>query len=112
MNVKSNWLHVAVDGLKFKVGKIHLKYLGLPIGVNPRLLSTWKHVVDTIRKRLSSWANKNLSIGGKVVLIKSILSALPVYFLSLFKAFPGIISRIEFIFKQYTTLEFNREKLK
>lgn len=68
MNVKSNWLHVVVDGLKFKVGKIHFKYLGLPIGANPRLLLTWKHVVDTICKRLSSWANKNLSIGGRLFL--------------------------------------------
>ena len=50
--------------------------------------------------RLSSWSNKLLSFGGRLVLLKSVLSSLPVYFLSFFKAPAGIISSIESLFKK------------
>jgi len=42
-----------------------------------------------------------LSFGGRLVLLKSVMSSLPVYFLSFFKAPTGIISSIESIFKRF-----------
>ena len=69
------------------------------IGGDSRKLSFWKPVVDRIVSRLSSWNHKFLSFGGHLVLLKSVLSSLPVYFLSFFKAPAGIISSIESIFK-------------
>jgi len=48
--------------------------------------------------RLSSWNNKFLSFGSRLVLLKDVLSSLPVYFLSFFKAPACIISSIEYIF--------------
>jgi hypothetical protein len=44
--------------------------------------------------------NRTLSMGGRLVFLKSVLTALPIYFLSFFKAQPGIISLIESLFKQ------------
>jgi len=76
-------------------------YFGLPIGGDSRKLSFWKPVIDRIVARLSSWNNKFLSFGGRLILLKSVLSSLPVYFLSFFKAPAGIISLIESIFKRF-----------
>lgn len=45
--------------------------------------------------------NKYLSIGGRIVLLRSVLYALPVYFLSFFKAPTGIISKLESLFKRF-----------
>jgi len=42
--------------------------------------------------------SKHLSLGGRLVLLKSVLSSLPIYALSFFKAPAGIISSIESIF--------------
>jgi hypothetical protein len=75
--------------------------LGLPIGGDSRKLSFWKPVVDRIVTRLASWNNKFLSFGGRLVLFKSVLSSLLVYFLSFFKAPADIISTIESIFKTF-----------
>jgi len=58
-------------------------------------------VVDRIVARLSSWNNKFLSFGGHLILLKFVLSSLPVYFLSFFRAPAGIISYIESIFKRF-----------
>jgi len=51
--------------------------------------------------RLSLWNNKFLSFGGYLVLLKVVLSTLPVYFLYFFNAPAGIISSIESIFKRF-----------
>jgi len=63
-------------------------YLGLPIGGDSGKLSFWKPLVDRI----------TASSGDRLVLLKFVLSSLPVYFLSFFKAPTGIISSIESIF--------------
>jgi hypothetical protein len=58
-------------------------------------MSFWKPVVDRIVARQS------FSFGGRLVLLKYVLSSLPVYFLSFFKAPASIISSIESIFKRF-----------
>jgi len=100
INISDSWLSEAALVMNCRRGTIPFIYLGLPIGGDPRKLSFWKPVVDRIVSRLSKWNNKFLSFGGRLVLLKSVLSSLPVYFLSFFKAPAGIISSIESIFKK------------
>jgi len=68
-------------------------YLGLPIGGN----AFWEPIIDRIKARLSGWKSKHLSLGGRLVLLMFVLSSLPIYALSFFKAPTGIISSIESI---------------
>ena len=77
------------------MGSIPFVYLGLHIGGNPQRLSFWEPVVNRIKSRLSGWQSWFLSFGGRLILLKSVLTALPVYALSFFKAPSGIISSIE-----------------
>lgn len=46
-------------------------------------------MIDRIMVRLSGWNNKFLSLGGRLVLLKSVMSSIPVYFLSFLKAPAG-----------------------
>ncbi|MCI15623.1 LINE-1 reverse transcriptase like, partial [Trifolium medium] len=55
------------------------------VGANPRLSSTWDPVVKTIEKRLLSWKHRYVSLGGRVVLLNSVLASIPVFFLSYLK---------------------------
>ncbi|XP_058731299.1 uncharacterized protein LOC131603066 [Vicia villosa] len=89
INVQQTWLEEAALVLNCRVGSLPFSYLGLPIGSNPRRLGMWRPVVDTVRQKLFKWNNKHLSIDGRVVLLKSVLYALPVYFHSFFKAPSG-----------------------
>jgi len=57
-------------------------YLGLPIGGDARRLSFWNPVLERLKSRLSDWKSRNLSYGGRLVLLKFVLSSLPVYALS------------------------------
>ncbi|GAU14645.1 hypothetical protein TSUD_97090 [Trifolium subterraneum] len=85
VNVASSFMEGAASFLNCKICTIPFVYLGLPIGANPRLTSTWDPVLKTIEKRLSSWKNRYVSLGGSVVLINSVLASIPVFYLSFLK---------------------------
>jgi hypothetical protein len=101
VNVSASWLSEAAMVLNCKVGSIPFVYLGLPIGGNARRLSFWDPIINRIKARLTGWYSKHLSLGGRLVLLKSVLSSLPVYALSFFKAPSGIISSIESLFNYF-----------
>lgn len=101
MNVKHNFQHDVAVFLNCKQGDIPFKYLGVPIGANSRSLSTWEPVIDSLKKRLSSWKRKHLSLGGRVMLINSVLSSLPIYFMSFYKAPKKVIKILVSIQKNF-----------
>jgi len=97
INIADSWLQEAASILSCKIGTIPFMYLGLPIGGDARRLSFWDPVLDRLKSRQSEWKSRNLSYGGRLILLKSVLSSLPVYALSFFRAPAGIISSIESI---------------
>ena len=66
-------------------GRLPMKYLGIPLGANLKRVETWKLIINRIEKRLSAWKIKILFKVERLVLIKFVLSSLPMYFLGLFK---------------------------
>ncbi|GJZ23263.1 hypothetical protein Tco_0560722 [Tanacetum coccineum] len=51
-------------------GTFPFSYLGLPVGKKMRLKEGWNAIIDRFRDKLSSWKAKNLSIGGRLTLVK------------------------------------------
>ncbi|XP_026428327.1 uncharacterized protein LOC113324223 [Papaver somniferum] len=88
---KSSMISVGVDEvigdlaleLGCKVEKLPFKYLGLPIGATARCTSVWDEVIKRMEVKLATWKKRFLSKAGRLVLIRSCLLSLPVYFLSL-----------------------------
>nr|KAJ0222789.1 hypothetical protein LSAT_V11C200061880 [Lactuca sativa] len=76
-------------------------YLGVPVGANIRLKIHWQPVIDRFQDKLSQWKAKSLSFGGRLTLIKSVLSNLPTYFMSLFVAPVGVIEKLERIKRRF-----------
>ena len=72
VNIADSWLNEAASILNCKVGKIRLLYLSLSIGGDPRRLTFWELVVNTIKSRLAGWQSRFLSFRGRLILLKSI----------------------------------------
>ena len=68
-----------------KIGSLPTSHLGLPLGAKHKALGVWDSVEERFRKRLASWKIQYISKGGRVTLIHSTLSSLPIYYQSLFQ---------------------------
>ncbi|PSR84913.1 Endonuclease [Actinidia chinensis var. chinensis] len=87
--------------LKCKAGELPLTYLGLPLGANPRRIKTWNPIMDRFKNKLASWKMNYISIGGRISLIKSTLSNLAIFFMSLFKMPMTVAQELEKIQRQF-----------
>lgn len=59
------------------MGSLPFRYLGIPMPHRSKLSnSDWKEIAERFHKKLSGWKSKMLSIGGRLVLISSILTNL------------------------------------
>ncbi|XP_071704786.1 uncharacterized protein [Rutidosis leptorrhynchoides] len=76
-------------------GEFPFTYLGLPIGSKMKKLNDWSPVIDKFNSRLSGWRMRSLSFEGRLVLIKSVLNSLPLYYFSLYRASPCVIKLLE-----------------
>ncbi|GJV72922.1 RNA-directed DNA polymerase, eukaryota, reverse transcriptase zinc-binding domain protein, partial [Tanacetum coccineum] len=111
-------LHVFYLASGCASGIFPFTYLGLPIGSNMNLVSSWQFLIDRFHTKLSSWKANLLSIGGCLTLIKAItthnfplyllrlnfpvqgvtkviLRSLGIYFLSIFKARETVLKYLE-----------------
>uniref|UniRef100_A0A5B7BI34 Reverse transcriptase domain-containing protein n=1 Tax=Davidia involucrata TaxID=16924 RepID=A0A5B7BI34_DAVIN len=78
-----------------RLGSLSSAYLGLPLEAFLRSKSFWDPVIDHFQKRLAGWKGEYLSKGGKLTLIKSTLSSLSTYFMSLFLIPCSVVRRLE-----------------
>jgi hypothetical protein len=51
-------------------------------------------IKECTKKKLSSWKGKYLSVGGRLVLINSVLSSLPMFMLSFFELSKGVLRKL------------------
>jgi hypothetical protein len=78
-----------VEGLSrilgYGVGWVPFTYLGFPLGAQYMDPSIWNNVIEKMEIKLARWKRMYLSKGGRLTMIKSTLSNLPTYYLSLFQ---------------------------
>ncbi|KAK1258937.1 hypothetical protein QJS04_geneDACA020242 [Acorus gramineus] len=84
-----------------------LRHLGLPLTLGRLPKTEWMPLISRFERRLAGWQSSFLSLGGKIILIQSVLSNLPIYFLSLFSVPKGILRALEGIRRRFL---WNRAK--
>ncbi|GJY39956.1 reverse transcriptase domain, reverse transcriptase zinc-binding domain protein [Tanacetum coccineum] len=77
VGVESNDLNRVARYMRCGIGEFPFLYLGLPIGVNMRRVSTWNDVIDRFKSRLSEWKAKAMYFSGRLTLVRSVLGSLP-----------------------------------
>ena len=91
---KSVLLHIACDDIKLQellqnfpvpISQFPCKYLGLPLHFRNITRTDIQPTLVKLVPRLQRWCGKLLSSDARLQLINSVLSAIPVYLISLFK---------------------------
>nr|GEW10641.1 RNA-directed DNA polymerase, eukaryota [Tanacetum cinerariifolium] len=94
-------VHHAARQLGCFVLNLPFSYLGSIVGDNMSRQQAWGGIVDRVKKKLSKWKMKMLSIGGRLTLIKSALGSLPIYKFSIFKVSKCVLNQLEGIRRKF-----------
>ena len=70
-------------------------YLGYFLKPSGYLVKDWHWILSKFEKRISHWTNRLLSIGGCLVLIRSVLSSLPLYWMALVPIPSSILDKLK-----------------
>lgn len=89
------------ETLNCKVGLLPITNLGVSILVRWPHQQDWKGIILKVRKWLSSWKVHHLSLGGRLTLVNSVLSALPTYWMSIFRLSLWVIKEIDRIRRDF-----------
>ncbi|XP_020253791.1 uncharacterized protein LOC109830842 [Asparagus officinalis] len=84
-----------------KIGTLPIKYLGLPLRYGKLRKTDWEPLLDNFHKKLSTWKKNSLSYGGRLVLLNSVLTSIPLYFMSFYKLPTWVIIEIDKIKKSF-----------
>ena len=61
----------------------------------------WLELINRIEEKLPTWKGKLLSYGGRLILINSVLSSIPLYYFSFYKVPIWVIQRIDRIRRRF-----------
>jgi hypothetical protein len=59
------------------------------------LNAEWSKVEERVQKKLSCWKAKHLSYGGRLILLNSVLSSLPMFMMSFFEIPKGVLEKLD-----------------
>ena len=90
-----NNVHVLAEILGCRVGALPMTYLGMLLGASHKSPSIWNPILEKVNRKLAAWKKLYLLKGGRLTLLKSTLSSLPTYFLSLFTIPTHVANKIE-----------------
>lgn len=76
------------DQFHLEVGMLPVRYLGLPLLTKRMGKSDYQPLIEKIKKRISLWTNRFLSMAGRLQLIKSVLMSIANFWMSSF-CLPG-----------------------
>ncbi|KAL9840293.1 putative RNA-directed DNA polymerase [Arabidopsis thaliana] len=85
----------------FELGTLPVKYLGLPLLTKRMTQSDYLPLMEKIRARITSWTNRFLSFAGRLQLIKSVLSSITNFWLSVFRLPKACLQEIEKMFSAF-----------
>eukprot|EP00253_Pinus_taeda_P013020 PITA_13020 len=80
--------------LGFSIAVLPSKYLGAPLMASALKHASWRMLLDKLEARLSSWTYRSLNIASRLILIKSVLQAMPLYLFSILAAPKWVLKAI------------------
>ena len=88
-------VHVLEKILGCRIGSLLMTYLGMPLGASHKSPTIWNPILEKIERKLAGWKKLYLSKDGRLTLLKSTISSLPTYYLSLFTIPTRVANKIE-----------------
>ena len=89
------WKDQILTIMGFQEGQLPMRYLGLPLLSSRLSISDCQPLLLKIDARINGWEGISLSYAGRIQIVKSVLSAMSIYWASAFILPKAIIKQIE-----------------
>ncbi|XP_071728929.1 uncharacterized protein [Rutidosis leptorrhynchoides] len=81
--------------LSFEVGQLPMQYLKVPLLAKRLGIGDCRSLIEKVNKKVKNWKNKKLSYAGRLQIVASVLSAMQVYWASVYMLPQGVIEEID-----------------
>ena len=83
--------------LGFQGSSLPSKYLGAPLADGVIRKVYWEDLLERMRRKLDNWAFRPFNLASRVVLVKSVLQAMPIYLFSTLAAPKSVLKQMRTI---------------
>lgn len=90
-----------VFGVPCKLNWDHFNYLGMLVSIGPTRAEIWDTTLDKLKRKVQLWGSTWLNPTGRLVLLKSGLSSLPLYQFTLIQAPTTFHNKMERILRHF-----------
>ncbi|XP_058768865.1 uncharacterized protein LOC131642662 [Vicia villosa] len=97
INTNLRFLEAVSYFLSCKLEDRNFYFLGIPIGFNPRKEATWNPLLLKMKNMLEGWTNRFLNLGGRITLLKCVLSSLSIFTMSFYKMPRKVVKKFTII---------------
>lgn len=107
---KSNFVPIAIPNrligvierlLSARSTTLPITYLGLLLSIRQLRKVDFQLLIEAVQNRLASWQSSFLSYGGRLTLVKAVLTALPLHYMQVIKIPKGVIKHIDRARRQF-----------
>lgn len=78
-----------------------MTYLGVPLSLGRLKTRLFDNLVKRVRKKIGNCKLKLLSPGGRLILVKHVLSSMPIHLMIVMKVLVAIVSQINSLFTNF-----------
>lgn len=94
VNLEESFIESTSHFLSCYREKIPFKFLGILVSINLRRGESWKEVMSLFKRKLLTWKSRLLSMGGRVTLLNSVLSSVPIYTMHFYRTPVKVIKEL------------------
>jgi Reverse transcriptase (RNA-dependent DNA polymerase) len=101
LNLTTHKENLLAQILECKIESLPIKYLGVPLHNKKLRKIYWDFLLNKISNKLDTWQGKLLSLGGRLILIRSVLNVISIYWMIIFRLPSHIRYRINQLCKKF-----------
>jgi hypothetical protein len=93
-NAEEQGIHL--ETLLTPLVSLPITYLGLPLRIGKMKNGDWNILFEKIVAKLECWSTRYLSKGGRLILLNSVITSMPMFYFSIFKAPKSMWKRLDY----------------
>jgi len=111
-NISNQTAHSIANifGVAFKATWDHFTYLGMPVTMGSLKATTWNEIIDKVKRKVQQWGTQWLNPAGRLILLKSGISSLPLYRFTLYQAPASFHYKLETALRNFLWQGGKKEK--